>query len=454
MKRWMWGALVVAVVAAIGVTLVALPKGQEWTTDSPEALEAFQAGVDARMKLYYADGNRHIERAVELDPDFVIANLFSLNQVPRENEEERAARWEVVATADVSKLSPRERFYVERARAFREDRPEDARALLDEYVERYPKDPHVLNERANMAFASGDFETAVPLYERLKEISPNWVIAYNQLGYIKMGEGRFTEAEELFKSYRFIAPDQANPYDSLGELFIALGRYDEAEETFEKAIQTKPDFWASYQHLVLMYAFDGEVDRARAVIERMKKAEAPEMWVEPMVCLEKFTRMRNEGAWQEILDVAEESECVKKMNEGFSFVTAHYAASRLGDWERAMEMELEAADLLSKYASSGDKKVDTMRGTYLHMQGVRLALQGRYDEALEKLQGADESITYVEAPSAVYKLFNRMVIAETMLAAGRDAEAHALLTKVRSVNPVMVAEFEDAGLRVLGLDRG
>ena len=79
------------------------------------------------------------------------------------------------------------------------------------------------------------------------EIAPNWVIAYNQLGYINMSKGRFAEAEERFKSYRFIAPDQANPHDSLGELFIALGRNDEAEESFEKAIEIKPDFWASIQ---------------------------------------------------------------------------------------------------------------------------------------------------------------------------------------------------------------
>jgi hypothetical protein len=88
------------------------------------------------------------------------------------------------------------------------------------------------------------------------------------------------------------------------------------------------------------------------------------------------------------------------------------------------------------------------------MQGVRLALQGEYEEAEEKLRAADKGLTYVEAGVGMYKLFNRMILAEVLLADGQDAEAHGLLTKVRSVNPVMVAEFEDAGLKTIGLDRG
>ena len=44
-------------------------------------------------------------------------------------------------------------------------------------------------------------------------------------------------------------------------------------------------------------------------------------------------------------------------------------------------------------------------------------------------------------------------LAEVLLADRQDAEAHGLLSNVRSVNPVLVAEFEDTGLRNLGLDR-
>ena len=120
-----------------------------------------------------------------------------------------------------------------------------------------------------------------------------------------------------------------------------------------------------------------------------------------------------------------------------------------------MAMELETANLIEKVEKSGaEKDILTLRGAFLHMQGVRLALQGEYEEAEKMLRAADEGLTYVEAGVGMYKLFNRMILAEVLLAGGQDAEAHSLLSKVRGVNPVMVAEFEQSGLKTIGLDRG
>ena len=456
MKRWMWFTLAVVIVVGVGVTLVALPSGPEWTTDSPEALAEFQAAMDAQMKIYYDDAREHFRRAYEFDPDFVMAKLMYSDQVRwNDKDEERAEKMlqEVFAT-DISKLTPRERYFIERARAYHEERADDAIAILDEYVAKYPNDPHILNQKALRTWRLGELEEGERLYQRLVEISPNWVIAYNQLGYITMMQGRFAEAEEYFKSYRFIAPDQANPYDSLGELFITVGRYDEAEESLEKAIEIKPDFWASYEHLVLMKAFNGDLEGTREVIERARIADGPEEMLFGMECLEHYTALRNAEAWQQIMDEAD-SKCVEGFKEGFSTVTTHFAACKLGDWEKAMEMELETANLLEKVEEhAAEKDIMTLRGAFLHMQGVRLALQGEYEEAEEKLRAADKGLTYVEAGVGMYKLFNRMILAEVLLADGQDAEAHGLLTKVRSVNPVMVAEFEDSGLKTIGLDRG
>jgi len=453
MKRWMWLALTAAVVVGIGVTLVALPKGQEWTTSSPEALAELEAAMDAQMKFYSVDAARQFDRALELDPEFVIANLFSLRYVPHDDQETREARWAKVEEADTALLTPRERFFVERSRAYHEKRSEDAVVMLDEYVARYPNDPYILNLKAERAWGLDRLEEAERLYQRLAEISPNWVIAYNMLGYINMGKGRFAEAEEYFKSYRFIAPDQANPYDSLGELFITVGRYDEAEETLEKALEIRPDFWASYAHLVLVMSLNGDPDGARGIVERAKEAGAPEGRVTEMDCSQRYMAMRSAEQWQEILDQAE-SECATEWRVGFATLTTHFAASRLGDWESALALEVETANMLEKYEQGGSKEVMTLRGAFAHMQGVRLAFQGEYADAEKKLRAADDELTYGEAGTGTYKLYNRMILAEVLLADGKDAEAHGLLTKVRGVNPVMVAEFEDTGLKTIGLDRG
>jgi Flp pilus assembly protein TadD len=457
MKRWIWLALAAVIVIGAGVTLVAVPnEPEEWTTSSPEALAAFEAGMAAQMKLYWEDAQEHFTRAAALDADFVMAKLMCVDGKMMKDKAEAEALLEEVLAADASGLTLRERFFVERARAYHEERREDIPKIVDDYLAKIPDDPYVLNAKAQRAFALGNFEEAEPLYRRLVDIAPNWVIGYNQLGYINMSEGRFAEAEERFKSYRFIAHDQANPHDSLGELFIALGRNDEAEESFEKAIEIKSDFWAAYDHLVLLKSFNGDLEGAREIIDRARTAGMPEDYVISLDCHERFTGLRNAGAWSEILELAENSECITKDNMNGPKASVHLAASQVGMWDRALKIEQEAEELLASYEEKGKKGrgLEMLRAAIDHLQGVRLALQGEYGESEALLRSADERLNYMEAGSALFKLENRMILAELLLANGQDAEAHTLLAKVRSVNPVCVAEFQDSGFKKIGLERG
>jgi len=106
-------------------------------------------------------------------------------------------------------------------------------------------------------------------------------------------------------------------------------------------------------------------------------------------------------------------------------------------------------------ASEKINKLDTPQiiGAYNHLVGTRLALQGDYEAAIEALWTADENMNYMQAGSGLFKLYNKLYLVETLLAAGHDGKAHKVLSKVRSVNPALAAEFEENGLRVIGLER-
>ena len=454
MKK-IWLVLAVVIVGIIAASMFALPRGAEWTTDSPEALAEFSSAIDAKMKLYRDDVQAHLEKAVEIDPDFVIAKLYLANEV-RYDDEDRALRlWNEVLTADHSNLTPREIFFVDRARAYQEKRFDDAAQMIDDYLARYPDDPFILHEKALKTWGAGEFEEAERLNRRLIEIAPNWVLAYNQLGYIAMSQGRFVEAEEYFTSYRFVAPDQANPHDSLGELYIILGRIEEAEVSLRQSIEIKPDFWNAFDHLALARMSVGDIAGAEDIVSEVRAAaNCPEYWEVGIGCFVEIANLVHAQRWSEILaTLDEDSACLEGHSSGYAQIMKHRAAVQLGDIETAlaveerMEKSLSAAEEISKL----DKPM--ILGALSHLQGVRMALQGDDEGAIEAFWSADENMTYIQARDGLFKLQNRLVLVETLFAAGEDAKAHKVLSKVRSVNPGVAQEFEEKGLKVLGLER-
>ena len=76
------GLLAVVVLAAAVVALTA--KRPEWTTSSPAALAEFQKGLDANEKVYYDEARAHFAKAMEIDPNFIMAKYFlTESSIPR-----------------------------------------------------------------------------------------------------------------------------------------------------------------------------------------------------------------------------------------------------------------------------------------------------------------------------------------------------------------------------------
>lgn len=453
MKRWIWVVVAMVALTTVGITMVAVPRTPEWTTTSPLARAEFEAGDEARRKVYWEEAADHYKRALELDPDFIVAKWRVTQFLPDGERVERDRLSKELMTADLTGLTPRESFYIESWRAEQNGRPAEVERLLDAYLEQNPDDPNVLAIKAGQQWRLGHLEEAERLYQDLVAIDPNWVGAYNALGYIMKIRGRFTESEEYFKKYRFVAPDQANPHDSLGELFITIGRYEEAEVSLRNAIEIKPEFWPSYRNLTILKAYIGDYEAIYPIIEQARVAGAPDDILFWMECRAKYAEMAEYEEWHKILE-QRESSCVAGFNTALSAILTHRAACHLGDWQTASAVEDEASALLIETENSGDEDlVLAFRAVIPHLRGIRLALRGDYLQAAKHLQAADDLLGFVGADIGMYKLYNRMLLAETLLAGGRVAEAHEVLAKVRSVNSRMLEEFEETGFRYLGLDR-
>lgn len=454
MKRWMWPTLVLVVLVAAGVTLVALPSAPEWTTSSDDAMAEFEAGEVALNKFYMAEALRHFERAVEIDPDFIVAKWRVTRLRQMEGADQPDQYINELMKVDLSGLTPRERFFIEFWRAGQNNQPEEEARLLDECVKASPDDPYILDRKARVAWIDRDFETADRLLQEVLERDLNWVTAYNLLGYIKMEQGRFKEAEEHFKSYRFIAPDQANPHDSLGELYITVGRYGEAETTLNRAIEIRRDFWASYLHLAVMFVYIGDFDAVERVLDRGRAAGMPDEVLFGMECRARYAELADRGAWRQVFD-ERDSECVRGFDNALAAIVIHRAACHLGEWETAMAIEEKSAKILADAEESGiDEIILTFAPVIPHLEGVRNAIEGKLDAAEERFRVSDELLTFMGVDPAMTKLYNRLLLVEVLLAGGKDAEAHQLLSAVRRINAEMAREFEASGFRALGLGRG
>lgn len=411
-----------------------------WTTDSPQALAAFERCLDAEMKVHIEEVREECSQALEHDPDFLLPKLRLLRYVARD-EEGRRALIDDLAAADLAPLTDRERFLVEHFLAYHKGDLERAAGLLNEYLEDHPDDPYALDIRCSAAWERQDWQAAEPCYRRLLEIDPNWVRAQNNLGYIAMAQGRFAEAEDLFKTYRFIAPDQANPHDSLGELLILVGRYEEAEKELEKALDVRESFCPSYEHLIQARLMAKKVGGARQAVERMAAQESCRDAAPKIRCrIDLWSQLLAgdaEAAWQTAQD-----GCISPWGE--ALILSHEAAVAAGRIEEALALEAKLARLIEE---AGPRTKPSLEMHLFHMGGQRAEVAGDFERAVELYREADRRLRYWEAQGlGVFKLFNQLSLARALSRSGRANEAARVLDQVRSVNPRLVEDYAPAGL--------
>lgn len=437
MRRMTIFATAVALVGSSLLVTSCSPRS-EWTSASDEAISEFEAGLESRMKLYSKEASGHFERAVEIDPDFVVARLQQVYHT--EDKAERETLIEELRAADLSALTERERFMVTFALARWDEKYDEARTILQDFVERFPEDPFGVQQLAEDAWRRQEWGPAEAAYKRLLELDPNWVTAQNHLGYLAMAQGNFDAAEEHFKAYRYVAPDQANPHDSMGELLTVVGRYEEALAELEEAIEIRADFCASYMHMLDVLVLDGRPYAGYKVLERAEE-NCPESYDEGISiarCQLAFWSDYLEGdfdaPWRE-----DRRECTEKVGaRGF---LVHRMASLSERWDEAIAIENEIAKRAEDRAGAAGIESKIIRGVLEHYVGVRLLAQGDVAGAIESMAQADETLYYWGQDQGILKLFNRLNLAFALESAGRTEDAQAVLEKVRKVNPAFASEY-------------
>ncbi len=430
MKKILVLTLVVLVLVGIAYAMVSRGDRREWTTDSQEARAELERGLEALRKFYHKESSKHFKAALEHDPDFAVPKVLLLYTVwEREDREQLLAELREV---DLARLTERERVLVGFTLAKADRDTEKADLLIQKYLEAEPGDPYALMTCSTEAWEKRDWERAERHYRKLLEKDPNWVNAQNRLGYIAMAQGKFKEAEEAFLKYHYVAPDQANPHDSMGELLTLLGRYAEARAAFEKALEIDPGFCVSYYHLADMFIMSGDFEPIGTVIARAAQHCSADR-VELIECRAGFWRDFHTGDYQ--APFTEEREACRNLVRKESPYIFHLVAISGGRFEEAIQVEDGLRAHLEEFESDAfEPNVDGTKGLLLHMEGARLAAQGKLEEAQAKLLQADDHLLYWGNSQGILKLYNLLNLAALMRRTGDQRASDAIYQKVHSVN--------------------
>jgi len=455
MRRILIAVVAVAALAGgtAGVVWWTTHGGPRWTTASPEAAAEFEKALAASQKLYGREAREHLERAVALDPDFVVARALLARGLEAYEPERARAMAADVEKADLGRLTPRERFLVELTLA--QMAGDEARIgdVIARYGKTHPEDPFVLYVQAQNAWHRGNLEQAETLYRRLIDVAPNWVLAYNELGYMAMAAGRFKDARDLFVTYRFIAPDQANPHDSLGELDILTGRYGDARTELEAAIAARPDFCAAYRHLVTVEILAGRPAAALDVARRVREtAICPDRYLRTLECVARLGGPAMEGRWEEVRAIRSGDPCrgVEPAALGWIGLAVAEAAAATG---HGAEIDRAVAELRESRERADGLPWEIIGATAASLEGIRKASSGDLRGALEALLSADRGLAYHDANVGLLKLTNRLRIARLQERLGNRAAAVRTLREVAEVNPRLAEQYRAAPDRWLPLPR-
>lgn len=235
------------------------------TTASAKARELYEKGMADYENLYLERCNEEWRAAVQEDPNLAVAWAWiAFNS--GNPQEVSAARAKAKAIAP--QLTSGEQLMVAWIVKVQEGDFIGGISAMNDLLEMYPGDKHLLYLAANwLMFENGD-EQAQRLLERALRIDKNFPAALNDLAYIDARNQEFAKALAAMERYVALLPKEPNPQDSYGELLRMAGDYQGSLKHYHLALKIDPDFVTSQLGLGDTYALMGDEAQARAEYDK------------------------------------------------------------------------------------------------------------------------------------------------------------------------------------------
>jgi tetratricopeptide (TPR) repeat protein len=230
------------------------------TTSSPKARELYNKGMADYENLYLERCNDDWRAAVKEDPSLAVAWAWiAFNSGnPKEVSDARAK-----AKALAPKLTPGEQLMVGWIVKVQEGDYIDGISQMNDLLEMYPRDKHLLYLAGNWLMLEDGNEQAQRIMEKALTIDKSFPAALNDLAYLYARNRQFAKALAAMDRYVALLPTEPNPQDSYGELLRMSGNFEGSLEHYRAALKIDPDFVTSQLGLGDTYALMGNQEQAR-----------------------------------------------------------------------------------------------------------------------------------------------------------------------------------------------
>jgi tetratricopeptide (TPR) repeat protein len=241
------------------------------TTPSEHARELFGEAVLYSGNYRLDECLKSLRTATSEDGNFAAGwALLSYYATDSKESAEALAHAQTLA----GKISPSEMLFVRWVTALKKNNRLAAIADLNDLLHRETGDKYVLYLAGRWFVDQHDAQRAIPLFEKVLEIDPEFTPVLNRLGYSYAAMGDMAHAETLMQRYVAVMPTDPNPEDSYGDILFKAGRYAEAKEHFEHALKKDPSFGPSQHELGDVFAMLGNQAGAREAYQKSAKIAA------------------------------------------------------------------------------------------------------------------------------------------------------------------------------------
>ena len=246
------------------------------TTSSPEAFKYYSEGVKLRNQGRRRESIPLFERAINLDPEFAMAyrhlalayGALGLAPKRKENLEKAMALKE--------RLSDKERYVIEGTYYLAyEETYDKALAAYQKLLELYPDDSFVIGNVGVAYLNLGQWENAIPYYEKAIKAGLEFTPAYTQLASCYRSIGENDKAKDVLEYYINNIGDNAFVHQGLADHYRLIGEYDLSLAEAEKALALDPAHFLAIRTQALVYRSQNDLKKAENTYWKLMEMAEP-----------------------------------------------------------------------------------------------------------------------------------------------------------------------------------